>query len=265
MITAMKKPSILVLIVGLAVVAVLSYYALGQTNNPNNQQGMQENNLISKQPDKLPSKPPSKLQINQQNTRQSGQQNREQSKQQSDNRAKLSRKTKEGDLQKSGEINKGKVSASAVDYSEVGFDLMKSETIGSLKLGLADSRVLNILGEPIEKSEQIVWGADGEEHQTWHYKSQGIELDMIGVKNKQKINMITISNPCAFKTGRNIGLGSTKEEVLKAYRNEINRDKTNPDTYMGPDSVIAGTIYGGVYFEIKNSRVASIFVGAGAE
>jgi hypothetical protein len=34
---------------------------------------------------------------------------------------------------------------------------------------------------------------------------------------------------------------------------------------MGPDSIIAGTIYGGVYFEIKNNRVSSIFVGAGAE
>lgn len=261
----MKKLNVLILVISLMIVAFLSYYALGKLSNPNIQQNKQENNPKSKQLDE----PSNKLQANQPDSRQSGQQNKEQSKQQnrqqSNSRVKLDRNTKENDLQKSGGINESAASAGAVDYSEAGFDLMQNETIGSLKLGLAGSKVHDIIGDPIEKSKQVLWGADGEEHQTWYYKARGIELDMIGVKNKQKINMITISNPCTFKTSRNIRLGSTKEEVLKAYKNEINPDKTNPDTFAGSGSVIAGTIYGGIYFEIKNDRVASIFVGAGAE
>lgn len=150
-------------------------------------------------------------------------------------------------------------------YSELGFDLMQNETIGSLKYGLSSVKVRALLGEPDKKSKQEVWGADGEEHQTWHYKNQGIELDMIGTKNKQEINMITINNPSILKTSRNIGLSSTKEEVLKAYREEINPDTDNSETLTDPDAIIAGTIYGGIIFKLKDNRVSSIFIGAGAE
>lgn len=150
-------------------------------------------------------------------------------------------------------------------YLKTGFNLMRKESLGSLQLGLSGTAVRNLLGEPIEKSKQVVWGADGEEHQTWRYKSKGIELDMMGPKNKQVINMITIKKPCTLKTGRNIGIGSTKKEVLKAYKKEINQDNANPEMQTSPDAVVAGTIYGGLIFNFQKDQVSTILIGAAAE
>lgn len=150
-------------------------------------------------------------------------------------------------------------------YLKTGFDLMRKESLGSLRLELAGTAVRNLFGEPNEKSKQVVWGADGEEHQTWYYKSKGIELDMMGPKSKQEINMITINKPCTLKTGRGIGIGSTKKEVFNAYKKEINHDSSNPEMQTDPDTVVAGTVYGGVIFNFRNDQVSKIFIGAAAE
>jgi hypothetical protein len=150
-------------------------------------------------------------------------------------------------------------------YSIVGFDLMDNEVLGLLKRGLSQIKVLEMLGEPEKKSKLKLMGYDGEKHQKWFFKQKGIELDMMGAKNKQQIEMIKISAPCNFRTKSNIGVGSSKEEVLAAYKKEISLSPTNPDTNSDKDVIIAGTIYGGIFFYIKNNRVSSIFIGSGAE
>ena len=71
--------------------------------------------------------------------------------------------------------------------------------------------------------------------------------------------MITITEPCEFKTTRNIGIGSNMEEVQTAYRQEINAKSSNTET------IIAGTVYGGIIFNFENKKVKSIFIGASAE
>jgi hypothetical protein len=150
-------------------------------------------------------------------------------------------------------------------YSSAGFDLMLNESVGFLKNGLTDKESLQLLGRPEEKSKMQVMGYDDENHQTWYYTAKGIELEMIGDPNAQKINTITIRSPCPFKTKRNIGIGSTKKELLNAYKKEIDLSGTHPETDLGPDRFAAGTIYGGVFFSIKNDHVESIFIGAAAE
>jgi hypothetical protein len=150
-------------------------------------------------------------------------------------------------------------------YSEIGFNLIENESLGFLKHGVADIKVFEMLGEPEKKSKLQVMGYDGEKHQNWYYKTKGIQLDMIGAKNKQKIDMIRIKSPCAFRTKRNIGVDSTKEEVLRVYKKEINFSETNSGINPDGDIIIAGTIYGGVFFYIKNDYVSSIFIGSGAE
>lgn len=144
------------------------------------------------------------------------------------------------------------------DYLDIGFGLMKDESLDFLKENLFDIVVLKKLGEPEEKSEAIVWGADGLEHQTWFYKIKGIELDMVRDKDNQVINMITITYPCTYKTKRNIGIGSTKDEVISAYKNEI-----DPTNIKG--IIIAGTVYGGIIFHFVDNHVSLIYIGASAE
>jgi hypothetical protein len=152
--------------------------------------------------------------------------------------------------------------------ADSGFELMRSEALGPLRLGLPERKTLELLGEPDEKSRRVVWEADGAEHQTWRCTAKGIELDMVAESegNNQEIDAISITDPCSFRTKRGTGIGSSRAEVLESYRNEIDRSQqTSPETGHGAGMVVAGTVYGGIIFRFHHNQIAGIFIGAGAE
>ncbi|MEE9905768.1 MAG: hypothetical protein K4305_10145 [Chlorobium sp.] len=155
----------------------------------------------------------------------------------------------------------------AQEPAEAGFALMQSERLGPLRLGLPAGQVLKALGKPDEKSECEVWAADGAEHQQWRYPAQGIVLGMVaeGAGNVQQIDAITISAPCRFRTTRDMGIGSGRGAVLEAYRKEIAQPSGDSAVGISNDAVIAGSVYGGVVFTIKDNKVTGVFIGAGAE
>src|SRR5690242_3012316 len=69
----------------------------------------------------------------------------------------------------------------------------EKDAIGGLSLGLADTKTVEILGQPDSKTKAEEWGADGLMHQDWVYKTKGITLNMSGEKDKaQEIASITI-------------------------------------------------------------------------
>ena len=145
-----------------------------------------------------------------------------------------------------------------VDYSKIGFDIMNSEAVGFLKIGLASSEVLARLGEPADKSPIRIWGADGLEHQTWRYPAKGIELDMVNRDGAFRVNGIQIKNPCDFKTKQGIGIGSSAKEVQAAYTNQLNPE-------VNGTNLVVGTVYGGIIFGVDGGVVSSLFIGAAAE
>lgn len=148
------------------------------------------------------------------------------------------------------------------EVSEKIYNLINKEKIGELTLGLSNKKLEKILGKPTNKSPLQVWGADGQKHQTWNYLKLGIKLDMIQTsKNDTEINSITIKKPCSFKSIRKIGIGSSREAVMKAYEKEIDKESLA----QNKDTIIAGSIYGGIMFDIKKDKVEMIFLGAGAE
>ncbi|TYQ15695.1 UNVERIFIED_CONTAM: hypothetical protein Cloal_2176 [Acetivibrio alkalicellulosi] len=146
------------------------------------------------------------------------------------------------------------------DYLFLGFELMKSESVGDLRIDATDEEIIKLIGEPENKSEAIEWGADGLEHQSWYYNSKGIEFDMVFYDDKTVVERIKIKSPCSYKTKRGIGVGSTKEQVLNSYKNEI-----DPVENIDTSSVIVGSIYGGIIFGIEDNAVSSIYIGAAAE
>jgi hypothetical protein len=134
--------------------------------------------------------------------------------------------------------------------------------VGDLSLGLAQSKVTALLGQPGSKGKSEEWGADGLVHQDWIYKAKGITLNMDQNINldEQTIFSIRITTPCNFKTKRNIGIGSTYQEVMAAYEKEI--DKTATDT----STITVGSVYGGIIFTFnKKDEVNTVFIGAAAE
>ena len=141
---------------------------------------------------------------------------------------------------------------------EIGEKLLKNESFGPIALGLSAAKTKEALGTPDETSKAEEWEADGETHQQWTYQQQGVILDMIG-NEEQVINTISITSPCTLKTKRNIGIGSTVEDVKTAYDDVIDK------SFIESEMIIAGTFYGGLIFKIENDKVTSISAGAVAE
>lgn len=145
------------------------------------------------------------------------------------------------------------------DYDQIGFDLMEIETIGEIQFDMSVEDVEAEIGAAEETTEFEFWGADGFEHQTRIYQNNTLDIDFIKTEDGEIVcNMITIYGDNSLKTSRNIGIGDSRNTVLKAYQNEI-FDTNNKK------ALIAGTIYGGVIFTFEKDKVKSIFVGAGAE
>jgi hypothetical protein len=145
------------------------------------------------------------------------------------------------------------------DYLKIGFALMK-ESLGPISVGATDSSILKTLSEPDQKSAAKIWAADGLEHQRWVYHAKGIELDMVRKEITQTVNMIKIKDPCDYKTQRGIQIGSSDAAVQSAYKDEIYPSDGKPNS-----SIIAGSLYGGIIFDIKDNIVTAIFIGAAAE
>ena len=146
------------------------------------------------------------------------------------------------------------------DTSAIGEELLKTEGIGPLKLGLSANETVKFLGNPENKSKKIVWPSDGLEHQAWNYKQKGITLDMITEGGKQEIGRITASAPCEFKTKRGVGIGTSAQTVMDAYKAAI-----DPSESASSQSILIGSEYGGIVFSLQGGRVSSIFFGASAE
>jgi len=142
------------------------------------------------------------------------------------------------------------------------FQLMKSEGLGALKVGIQQTAALKILGSPSKSGKLEEWDADGMFHQQLEFKSAGVILNLAS-KSKgsaQTVASITAVAPCRLATAAGIRLGSTEPEVIKAYRRHYNKEDSTPGSL-----VVAGSIYGGVTFEIKAGKVSQIFIGASAE
>jgi len=148
----------------------------------------------------------------------------------------------------------------AEDIEELGFELLRTDSLGEIKLGTPMTSLLQWFGEPQEKSEAQIWGADEQLHQTIKYTALGLEFDMVSDgDSSMTVNMITATAGCTLKTAKGIGLGSTHDEVKAAYKKYISESASDEIT------LIAGSIYGGIVFGFEDKKVKSIFYGAGTE
>jgi hypothetical protein len=149
------------------------------------------------------------------------------------------------------------------DYAALGFSLLENDGLGLLKLRLSESELVYLLGEPEEKSDAEIWGADGLSHSVWSYPSKGLDIGMAQLPDDVEAFIFSISAaaPCTLATSRGVAVGSPKDDVLSAYQDEIDPD-ANEDTDTW---ITAGSYYGGIGFAIENGAVTYIFIGASAE
>lgn len=141
------------------------------------------------------------------------------------------------------------------------FDYEK-EKVGELYLGLPEKEVKKLLPCKAKLGPDQLMGADGEYHQNWKYSDCGIELDMVSEKkgHPKTIRSIAMTPPCSLRTTKGIRIGSTEQEVDKAYGRFKNQEESEQF-----ESFVVGSIFGGLIINFKQGKVDSVFIGAGAE
>lgn len=140
------------------------------------------------------------------------------------------------------------------------------ESIGGLKTSARAPAVIALVGEPTTKSEPIVEEATGETVALWTWPAKGLEIRVAIVGDVTMVTGITITAPSTLTTSRGIGIGAPRAAVESTYAafRTMGRDAEEPDP-SNEDRIVIGSIYGGTFFDFKDGKVASIFVGANAE
>jgi hypothetical protein len=153
------------------------------------------------------------------------------------------------------------VLASASGVALAADDLFE-EPIGKLRLGLSESEVRKAIPCGGKRGPEQLWGADGAYHQKWVYADCGITLSMVSEKKgaPKAIESITVVSPSDLSTQGGIRIGSTEQEVMKAYASHWNKEDSSPSK-----TFVAGSVYGGLMFDFDAGKVSRIFLGAAAE
>jgi hypothetical protein len=141
-------------------------------------------------------------------------------------------------------------------------EMFDGDSLGSLKLGQSAEAVTKALGKPKSKGKDVEWEAIGQWVQEWHFPMQGLTLAMNSEKKggAKTILNITAEAPCELATSRGIRIGSPEATLAKFYRDVWNKEEGEPGKLF-----VAGSVYGGVMFHLKDGKVAQIFIGAAAE
>jgi len=139
---------------------------------------------------------------------------------------------------------------------------LKGEKIGDFFIDMDEKTLKEKLTCDFKRDEEQLWGADGLYHQTWNCQSKGISFDMsTNQKGGSKtITNITIKSPSLLKTKRGIHIGSSEQEVIQAYHDVKDIEATVPK-----ETFVAGSVFGGLFFDFQNGKVVSIMLGAAAE
>jgi len=152
------------------------------------------------------------------------------------------------------------------EIEKIGWELMRTEKFGEIKLGIDSISVVEILGQPDSVTTVNYWGADGGYHNEWVYTTIGITIGFNRIPDhpdskfhERLTDRITMTAPSIYSTNRRIQIGSPKIEVTSNYRIAI------ADTIGYNNHLVAGTVYGGLIFQFKQDTVVSIFLGAAAE
>jgi hypothetical protein len=126
---------------------------------------------------------------------------------------------------------------------------------------MAEDDLIKTLGEPETMSDPEVWGADGLEHAVWTYGLEGLFLNMARFPGNESyiVFSITAVEPCSMETHRGIGLGDLKDDVLAAYADEYNA------AYSDGETLLFGSLYGGLLVTIEDGVASGFFFGAMAE
>ncbi|HEY6529204.1 MAG TPA: hypothetical protein VIZ65_10960 [Cellvibrionaceae bacterium] len=134
--------------------------------------------------------------------------------------------------------------------------------IGKLHTGMLSAEAVGLPGCVFTKGKLLSSEADGAWHQAWSAKGCGLTLSFSAQDKKSPLRLsdMEIIAPSQLKTERGVGIGSTEAQVRTQYIGQINTEES-----VAQKTLVLGSMYGGVIFELNKGSVQRIFVGASAE
>ena len=136
--------------------------------------------------------------------------------------------------------------------------LLDSESIGPLKLGMADADVIKVLRAPKRKTPVLEEGATGSFVSDWTWDGVALHMAADTKKGPFKVASISVGKP-PHATARGIHVGSTLAELAKTYPRATEEGNDDPNIFL------VGSVYGGLLFKLEKDVVTEIFLGAMAE
>ncbi len=154
-----------------------------------------------------------------------------------------------------------RVAAADLPAAAEPFPVLSRERLGPLRVGSTADAVRRAVVCPIQRGPATLWAADGALHQRWRAPACGLELDLVSDRpgQPQVVGSIRLSAPSPWRSRRGIGIGSPEAQVLRAYDADLNRNESQGN------SLVIGSIYGGLIVTIDAGRVSGLFLGAAAE
>ncbi len=146
------------------------------------------------------------------------------------------------------------------DESDIRERIVK-ENIGGLFLGMDAEKAVALLGEPDSKTEPVEEAATGAVVSEWTWNTKGVRLIIDCSEKNYKVRMIDVRQPFRGKTSCGIGVGDSMAAANKIYGKYLDED------HSGSESMVAGSIYGGILFKkgADTDEITSISIGAFAE
>ncbi|MEY4588525.1 MAG: hypothetical protein RL497_601 [Pseudomonadota bacterium] len=134
--------------------------------------------------------------------------------------------------------------------------------LGKLHYGMPAAQAVGLPGCVFTKNKLATSEVDGAWHQSWDAAGCGVTLGFVAKEKKAALTLdqIEIQAPSQIKTDREVGVGSSEADVRTHYAKDINAEESRPQ-----ETIVLGSIYGGVIFDLDKGRVVRIFVGAAAE
>lgn len=145
-----------------------------------------------------------------------------------------------------------------------GATILRIESLGTLSRGHSESEMVTRLGEPEGWGEEIENEIEGGFTIEASYPAKGMVVTL-GALNKgdnRSVESIRLTGDSEPGSAAGLRVGATLDEVRKAYiEYEDKRFSPVPDPPGDEFTFLAGSAEGGLFFEFKGGRVASIYLG----
>jgi len=144
---------------------------------------------------------------------------------------------------------------------ELGVALVKNESFGPLKIGMKTYQVDDVIGRPDSILNQGYWQVDGGNHRAWIYEKISATLEFVTYTDNlsnYELEVLRIHKGSKLRTTKNIGIGSSIAEVLRAY--EQAEKALSQENEHGIRLLFLGETQG-MIFSFKDDKVFEIMLG----